>query len=115
VTKQKIVPMDIINNDDNNDFIMFGSGITGMCMVGPWVIETYKIQSPNLNYGVTTIPGKVEGKIGRYGLTSMGHVIRKDVTSAEREAIYAFLETMIRPEVNVWYTDTLPGQRSPRR
>jgi multiple sugar transport system substrate-binding protein len=109
VTKQKIVPMDIINNDDNNDFIMFGSGITGMCMVGPWVIETYKIQSPNLNYGVTTIPGKVEGKIGRYGLTSMGHVIRKDVTSAEREAIYAFLETMIRPEVNVWYTDDLPA------
>lgn len=109
VTKEKIVPMDIINNDDNNDFIMFGTGITGMCMVGPWAIDTYKSQSPNLKYGVTTIPSNQEGKIGRYGLTSMGHVIRKTVTDAERKAIYAFLKMQIRPEINVWYTDDLPA------
>ncbi len=108
-TKYKIVPMDVVNNDDNNDFILFGSGITGMAMVGPWAVETYKTQSPNLHYGVTTLPSREEGKIGRFGLTSMGHVIRKNVTADERKAIYTFLRTQIRPEVNVWFTGDLPA------
>jgi hypothetical protein len=38
----------------------------------------------------------------------MGWVVRKDVTEAEKEAIFTFLRHQIRPEINVWFTDSLP-------
>jgi ABC-type glycerol-3-phosphate transport system substrate-binding protein len=108
VKKDKMIPMDILNNDDNNDYTMFSSEITAMCMVGPWTVDTFRVQNPDLNYGVTTIPSNKEGEIGRFGLVSMGWVVRKDVTEAEKEAIFTFLRYQIRPDVNVWFTDSLP-------
>jgi multiple sugar transport system substrate-binding protein len=108
VTKDKTIPMDILNNDDNNDYTMFSSEITAMCMVGPWTVDTFRVQNPDLNYGVTTIPSNKEGEIGRFGLISMGWVVRKDVTDAEKDAIFRFLRHQIRPEINVWFTDSLP-------
>lgn len=109
VTKHGIVPRDVINNDDNDDFIMFGSGITGMCLVGPWTVETFRVQSPDLNYGATTVPSNKKGTPGRFGLVSMGWVIRKNLTDAEKEAVFTFLREQIKPEVNIWFTDSLPA------
>ena len=108
VKVDEMIPMDILNNDDNNDYTMFSSEITAMCMVGPWTVDTFRVQNPDLNYGVTTIPSNKEGEIGRFGLISMGWVVRKDVTDAEKDAIFKFLKHQIRPEINVWFTDSLP-------
>lgn len=114
VTKYKIVPEEIINNDDNNDYMMFSSEVTGICMVGPWTVETFHVTNPDLNYGVATLPSREKGKIGRFGLLSMGNVLRKDMNAAEREASFKVCRMLLRPDVNMWFTDDLPVTPIPK-
>jgi ABC-type glycerol-3-phosphate transport system substrate-binding protein len=79
-----------------------------MCLAGPWSVDTLRIQFPDLNYGVALIPSNEKGVPGKFGLISMGWVVRKDVTSAEKEAIFTVLKEIINPDVNIWFTDSLP-------
>ena len=38
----------------------------------------------------------------------MGMVVRKEIDSREKEAVFRFMKTHMRPEINVWFANSIP-------
>ncbi len=104
----KMMPKDIINNGNGDDLLLLGQEVTGQALMAPWAIDRYQKSNPDLDYGITTVPSNDPNKIGKFGLVSMGMVVRKDVTDIEKDAIFQFLKMHMRPNVNVWFANSIP-------
>lgn len=105
--KYKVLPPDTLNLNNDDTRRRFEEGKAAMTLTGPWAIPSIAETSPDMKYTISTLPGRVASKPGRYELG--GFDIGLTVWSSKKEATKKFIDYYLLPENNAYITDAFPA------
>lgn len=91
MTQEDLVPSGAQTDSGQNFFAAFANGNIGIAPSGSFAIGALNTQFPDLNYGVTYLPGQQEGQVSSFA-GGDNFVISASTDESKIPAIHAFLE-----------------------